>query len=52
MPKSECHERAQSLAEPLYDLGFMLSCYDLYGAPPPGDPAARVAEAPREGDGE
>jgi hypothetical protein len=52
MPKSECHERAQSLAEPLEDLGFMLSCYDRYGAAPPEGPAARLAEATREGDGE
>lgn len=48
MPRSDCHRRAADLAEPLRDLGFMLSCYDAYSGPPRGDYAARDAEASQE----
>ncbi len=51
MPRPDCQIHAQSLAEPLRDLGFMLSCYDVYSGPPPGSSQARAAEAPPEGDG-
>ncbi len=55
MPRFGCQMHAQSLAEPLRDLGFMLSCYDVYSGPLPGPlpgrPAACATEAPHEGDG-
>ena len=47
MTKSDCHGRAAGLAGPLCDLAFMLSCYDVYSAPPPGDRPEPLAEAPR-----
>ncbi len=60
MPRFDCQMHAQSLAEPLRDLGFMLSCYDVYSGPQlgplpgplPGRSAACDAEAPHEGDRE
>ncbi len=56
MPRSDCQVRAKSLAEPLRDLGFMLSCYDVYSGPQPGPlpgrSAACDAEAPPDGDRE
>ncbi len=51
MPRSDCQARAAGLAEPLRDLAFMLSCYDVYSGPPPGGCPAPAAEAPQEGDG-
>ena len=51
MPRSDCQARAAALAEPLRDLAFMLSCYDVYSGPPPGGCPGTAAEAPREGDG-
>ena len=51
MPRSDCQARAAGLAEPLRDLAFMLSCYDVYSGPLPGGCPVPAAEAPREGDG-
>ncbi len=47
MTKSDCHGRDAGLAGPLCDLAFMLSCYDVYSAPPPGDCPEPLAETPR-----
>ncbi len=46
---------AARLAAPFRDLGFMLSCYDVYSAPPPGVCPEARGEAQRllghQGDG-
>ncbi len=60
MPRFDCQAQAQSLVEPLRDLGFMLSCYDVYSGPLPGPPLGPLlapsgtcdAEAPQNGDQE
>ena len=36
MTRSDCQGRANGAAAPLGDLAFMLACYDVYSAPPPG----------------
>ncbi len=55
MTRSECQWWAARLAEPFRDLGFMLSCYDVYSAPPPGVCPGAPGEAQRllgyQGDG-
>ena len=47
MTKSNCRARNAGLAGPLCDLAFMLSCDDVYSAPPPGGCPETLAEAPR-----
>jgi hypothetical protein len=55
MTRSDCHGRDAGLAGPLSDLAFMLSCYDVYSAPPPVGCPEPLAEAQRllghQGDG-
>jgi hypothetical protein len=59
MTRSDCQcqaaRLAARLAEPFRDLGFMLSCYDVYSAPPSGICPGAPGEAQRllghQGDG-
>ncbi len=44
---SDCQGRANGAAAPLGDLAFMLACYDVYSAPPPGGCPEPLGEAPR-----
>jgi len=52
MTRFDCHGHAAALAEPLRDLAFMLSCYDVYSGPRPDRCPGPIDETPREGDGE
>jgi hypothetical protein len=47
MTRSDCQWQVARLAEPFRDLAFMLSCYDVYSAPPPGACPGAPGEAPR-----
>jgi len=47
MTKSDCHRHDAGSPGPLRDLAFMLSCYDVYSAPPPGGCPEPLGEAPR-----